>query len=278
MKLDFQCPVCAQPLLQHQASQGFYCQNKHHFDLSEQGYWVFVKPSKQKPTGDSRQQIRARRFLLETGIFAPMVARLAGIVGAACAGRSEMSHLDLDCGEGFYLRALDAELERSGGALPSVQLGIADAENAIFAAAKAKTPGMLILGTGKKLPLADNSLDLITLIEKPLKGKECLRTLKADGMLLMVTPGPRHLWQLKQRIYPELSEKPFGANLPNGLTLTDCDRVSFNLDLSGEQVLTLLDMTPYAWRAGDKLRHEIQQADWHGLEIDFMLVTARKAE
>ncbi|MGL4937847.1 MAG: SAM-dependent methyltransferase, partial [Shewanella sp.] len=31
MTLSFQCPTCALPLQQHQASQGFYCGNKHHF-------------------------------------------------------------------------------------------------------------------------------------------------------------------------------------------------------------------------------------------------------
>lgn len=275
MRFEFQCPTCGLPLLQHQASQGFYCANKHHFDRSEQGYWVFTKPQKQKPTGDSRQQVRAKHFLLESGIFSPLIDRMAMMI--LSLQKEELSLLDYECAEGFYLRALSAKLAELTHGVNVHYSGVADAENAIFAATKAQTPGVLCLSTLKVLPFADRSIDLVTVIDKPLKGKESVRVLKEQGFMLLVLPGPRHLWQLKEYIYPDLMEKSVQINLPSGLLLKETQSLSFNLSVTGEQALTLLDMSPYAWRATDKMKHHIQANHFESLEIDFVLVLAQKS-
>lgn len=274
MRFKFQCPTCGLSLQQHQASQGFYCANKHHFDRSEQGYWVFTQPKRQKPTGDSRQQVRAKRFLLESGIFSPLFERMAIMI--LSLQKEELSLLDYQCAEGFYLRALSAKLAELANSINVDYSGVTDAENAIFAAAKAQTPGLLCLSTPKALPFANNSIDLVTVIDKPLKGKECVRVLKEQGVMLLVLPGPRHLWQLKEYIYPDLMEKSVQINLPLGLSIKATQTLSFNLSVSGVQALTLLDMTPYAWRATDKMKHDIHAKYFESLEVDFVLVLAQK--
>lgn len=274
MSLKFQCPTCGLPLQQHQSSQGFYCTNKHHFDKSEQGYWVFTKPQRQKPTGDSRQQVRAKRFLLESGIFAPLIDNMAEILVGSL--QDDTSLLDYECAEGFYLRALSSKLTDIAKGVTIQYVGVADAENAIFSAVKAKTPGILCLSTSKVLPFSDNCIDVITVIDKPLKGKESVRVLKEDGLMLLVLPGARHLWQLKEYIYSDLAEKTVQINLPSGLSIIETQTLHFTLSVTGEQALTLLDMTPYAWRATDRMKHNIQSNYFESLEIDFILVLARK--
>ncbi|MCL1090558.1 SAM-dependent methyltransferase [Shewanella profunda] len=274
MSLKFQCPTCGQSLLQHQSSQGFYCTNKHHFDKSEQGYWVFTKPQRQKPTGDSRQQVRAKRFLLESGFFAPLIDKMAAMLVGSL--QNDISLLDYECAEGFYLRALSSKLTDIANGLTIQYVGVADAENAIFSAAKAQTPGILCLSTSKVLPFSDSCIDVITVIDKPLKGKESVRVLKEDGLMLLVLPGARHLWQLKQYIYSDLAEKTVQINLPSELLIKETQTLRFTLSVTGEQALTLLDMTPFAWRATDKMKHNIQASYFDSLEIDFILVLAQK--
>lgn len=95
--------------------------------------------------------------------------------------------------------------------------------------------------------------------------------------MLQVIPGARHLWQLKTLIYPELIEKSVQINLPTGLIVKEQQRVQFSLSITGEQVLVLLDMTPYAWRASDKVKHLIRTQVFNNLEIDFILVLAQKS-
>ena len=274
MTISFQCPVCDKALAQHQASQGFYCENKHHFDRSELGYWVFAKPQKQKPTGDSRQLMRAKRFLLETGIFDSMVVKVAQMMAEHFS--QEMTQLDYDAADGFFLRSLAQHMAAQSDSVTLQQFGAIEAENAIFAAAKAQTLAHLDLVSLKKLPYADGCFDIVTLFDKPLKGKECLRVLKDDGKLLLVIPGPRHLWQLKAMVYPELSQKPFAPNLPKSLDVIGTEEVSDSFALQGEQALTLLEMTPFAWRANDKMRHEIKSTYFDELTIDFRIVVAKK--
>ncbi|BAJ00858.1 putative RNA methyltransferase [Shewanella violacea] len=317
MKSIYLCPVCNQPLLIHEESQGLHCSNKHHFDKSDKGYWVFSLPK--KPKLDSRQVMRGKRFLLESGVFSPLVDTLAEMLKpelAHIASDEAIAHLEYDCGEGYYLRAIKSALSEplQQAGIKLEQHGINEAENALFSAAKidseadsdnatgsdsgtasdassdssnesasdssanteAEEKSTLIVSSLRALPFADASFDLITLIDKQLKGKEPLRVLKQAGYLLQVSPAPRHLWQLKGYIYPDMKEKELQSSEVNGLELLDTQRVTFKLDADGEQALTLLEMTPYAWRANDKIRKKIASGNFEGLEIDFIVTLSKK--
>ncbi|MEI6859547.1 MAG: SAM-dependent methyltransferase [Shewanella sp.] len=302
MKSIYLCPVCNQPLLIHQESQGLHCSNKHHFDKNDKGYWVFSLAK--KPKLDSRQVMRNKRFLLESGIFSPLVDTLATMLKLELAhmgSKAVIQHLEYDCGEGYYLRAIKSALieplQQAG--LNLVQHGINEAENALFAAAKIDADAIniiqadseansdschdselekstLIVSSLRSLPFADASFDLVTLIDKQLKGKEPLRVLKQAGYLLQVSPAPRHLWQLKGYIYPDMKEKELQSSPVIGLELLASQRVTFTLNADGEQALTLLEMTPFAWRVNDKIRNTIASGNFKGLEIDFMVTLSKK--
>ncbi|MCT8985609.1 putative RNA methyltransferase [Shewanella phaeophyticola] len=278
MTLPLLCPVCAAPLKQHQASQGFYCDNKHHFDKHAQGYWPLLSNSKTKPQVLSRQQMRGRHFLLESGLFSPLIEALQTLLlqRVNLAQQADFHYLDYQCADGYYLRQLVPALDSAQNDCQF--FGITDAENAIFAAAKAQTPAKLILAGLKKLPFASQSIDLITVLDSPLKGKECIRVLKDDGHIVILQPGVRHLWQIKQQVYPELVEKPLQLNLPNDLVIEDQQQVSFTQAVSGEQALTLLDMSVFGWRANDELKHQIKSNNIEALEFDWHIITVKKAK
>ncbi|MXR67993.1 methyltransferase domain-containing protein [Shewanella sp. JBTF-M18] len=272
MNSHYLCPLCQAPLMVHQDSQGLHCANKHHFDKGPQGYWVFSQPK--KPHIDSRQLMRAKHFLLESGIFAPVVEAMQRQLGELLPSDATLSHLDVDSGEGYYLRALAGVFNALGQAYE--QTGVAEAENALFVAAKAQPEANLIQSQLKTLPFADASFDLVSLFDKPLKGKEPLRVLKPGGTFIWLSPGPRHLWQIREFIYPNLSEKGGEPQQPKGVTLMASERIAYPLALSGEQALTLLEMTPFAWRANDKIKRQIAQQEFAALEIDLYLTLARK--
>lgn len=274
MKSIYLCPTCTQPLWIHEASQGLYCENKHHLDKNEQGYWVFS--AAKKPKLDSRQVMRAKRYLLESGIFSPLTNAMALVISDSVNDlpilqQSQLTQLDFDCGEGFYMRALASKLSADLPTITLEQTGIAEAENALFAAAKSAPSNTYITSQFKSLPFVDSSFDLVTLIDKPLKGKELYRVLKDNGILLKVSPAPRHLWQIKSHIYTDLTEKALDLSIPIGFELVKSQRVSFVLPCKGEDALTLLDMTPYAWRVSDKIRKKIGLAHFDSVEIDFVV-------
>ena len=272
MKSHYLCPLCQAPMNVHQDSQGLHCANKHHFDKGAQGYWVFSQPK--KPHIDSRQLMRAKHFLLESGIFTPVIEALQRQLGDLLPSDARLSHLDIDSGEGYYLRSLDGVFKALGLAVE--QTGVAEADNALFVAAKAQPEACLIQSQLKTLPFMNDCFDLVSLFDKPLKGKEPLRVLKPGGTFVWLSPGPRHLWQIREFIYPNLTEKGGEPQQPKGVSLVASERISYSLALSGEQALTLLEMTPFAWRANDKIKRQIAQQNFESLQIDLYLTLATK--
>ena len=92
----------------------------------------------------------------------------------------------------------------------------------------------------------------------------------------MVIPASRHLWQIRQQMFSDLVEKQVSIQLPNELQLISSTEITYCVDVEGEQALTLLEMTPYAWRASDKLKTKISRQPINGLELGYQLLLARK--
>lgn len=278
MTLPLVCPTCCKPLHQHEASKGFYCEAKHHFDRLEQGYYPLVKVKAKTPQSSiSRQQMRARQFLLQSGVFQPLVDVLQQQVQALTANiENEINWLDYQCGDGFYLTQIHQYLMSQGMSLPIAVWGVSDAENALFAASKGNTPASLIFCSTKVLPFADQSMDVVTLFDAPIKGQECLRVLKKEGRIVLVQPSNQHLWQIKQYVYPDLVEKPSQINIPKRLAIESLQQVAFEIDVTGEQAVNLLDSSLFAWRANDEMRHQIKSSAISGLKCDFEVIVLKK--
>ncbi|WP_394129673.1 methyltransferase domain-containing protein [Shewanella maritima] len=254
--LPLSCPICREQLQLHVASNGFYCVNQHHIDPSENGVYSLLISKKHKLQSVSRQQMRTKQFLLASGLYDPLVDTVNAMVAELPVSEGEMHHLDYQCADGFFLRAIVNACKQDWH-----HWGVSDAENALFSAAKQQTPGRLLLGTMKRLPFTDASMDLITVIDSPLKGKECLRVLKPDGKIIVVIPDTRHLWELKQIIYPNLEDKPLQLNLPKGLAVDKQIDVNVTQRVSAQQAKDLLSMASFSWRVDSNMNHELLQCN-----------------
>ncbi len=272
--MPYICPICQSPLNQHQPSQGYYCENKHHFDRAKEGYLNLlpVQHKKSKSPGDSRAMMRARRNFLEAGFYQPMAEALAQMIDKHCQQTSPLHVLDLGCGEGYYSRQLEAFSQH-----PGLELHGADiAKNAILAAAKKQQHARFIVASNQRLPYADHYFDLLFRVYAPSNESEIKRLLKSNGWLLTVTPGARHLWQLKEFIYKEVKQHSLDVEVPQGFKQIDSQRIQFKIHPDQDQRIALLDMTPFAWRAKPDMRHKIAHAKKLEIETDFVLTLARK--
>jgi len=245
--------------------------------MAKEGYLNLlpVQHKKSKEPGDSRAMMRSRRNFLEAEFYLPMAKAIAAIINQHRTETSPMHILDMGCGEGYYSRQIEAYCDNS----ETLDLhGIDIAKNAIFAAAKKQANARFIVASNKRLPYADNYFDLLLRVYAPSNDEEIKRILKPEGLLLIVTPGPRHLWQLKQFIYKEVKEHTITVDLPEGFEQIDTQRLSYTIKPDQINRMALLQMTPFAWRAKADIQTKIQRANNLEIETDFILTLAIKKD
>ena len=274
--MPYLCPLCQSSLVKHPPSQGYYCNNKHHFDLAKEGYLNLlpVQNKKSKNPGDSRAMMRARRNFLEAGFYQPMAKAVADMLDKVKSTNDTIRVLDMGCGEGYYCR----QIEQFNQTERTMDIhGIDIAKNAILAAVKKQPTARFIVASTKKMPYAHHYFDLVMRIYAPADDDEIERVVKNQGYLLLVTPAPRHLWQLREFIYKDVKEHDINIALPEGFKTIETQRVSYSIRPDQDQRMALLQMTPFAWRATGEKMNAIQRAKQLEIETDFILTLAVKS-
>lgn len=194
-----------------------------------------------KQPGDSEAMMKSRRAFLNQGYYQKLVARLSDLLPVSCH-----SLLDLGCGEGYYLEQLIQEQ-------PSRQIaGIDISKAGVRLAAKRKSPAQLSVASAYELPFFDSSFDATLSIFSPISPAESARILKPGGILLTVGPGPMHLHQLAALIYetPNIHEPGFQDLHSGNLFVNEySEALQYSAEVSGENCMSLLKMTPYYWHA-----------------------------
>lgn len=261
------CPLCAASLQLNQKS--YVCENNHRFDLAKEGYLNLlpVQFKHSAEPGDNKQMMQARREFLEAGYYEPMAKAVAMMIDA-----NQPKHLlDLGCGEGYYSRKIEAFC------INKMQLhGVDIAKFAIAAAAKKQPNARFTVASSNRLPYANQYFDFVLRVFAPSNDDELKRILKTSGFLLTVTPGPRHLWQLKEFIYAEVKEHTLENELPQGFERIDRQRISYKIAPNPQQRIALLQMTPFAWRANESVQQAIKDVAELEIETDFILTLAIK--
>jgi len=269
------CPVCGGSLQLLQSGKTYTCQNQHSFDLAKEGYLNLlpVQYKHSKEPGDSKQMMAARREFLEAGFYEPMAKTVAMMINANRIIGQNMRLLDLGCGEGYYSRKIASYCNHH----EQIALhGIDIAKFAIAAAAKKQPNARFIVASSNWLPYTDQYFDFVLRVFAPSDDDELRRVLKSSGHLLTVTPGPRHLWQLKEFIYADVKEHASESLVPQGFERLTAQRISYKITPNPQQRRALLQMTPFAWRANESVHQSLSSISELEIETDFILTLAIK--
>ena len=267
------CPVCGGPLQLHQSGKNYACQSQHSFDLAKEGYLNLlpVQHKHSKEPGDSKLMMIARREFLEAGFYEPMAKAVAMMIDANKPKDQSMRLLDLGCGEGYYSRKMASYCKHS----EQIALhGIDIAKFAIAAAAKKQPKARFIVASSNRLPYPNQYFDFVVRVFAPSDDDELKRVLKSSGHLLTVTPGPHHLWQLKEFIYAEVKEHAPESPVPQGFERLAAQRISYKISPNPQQRMALLQMTPFAWRANEIVQQSLHDVSELEIETDFILTLA----
>lgn len=262
----FQCPLCHQPLALH--STCYRCAGQHSFDLAKEGYvnLLPVQFKHSKEPGDAPMMMAARRAFLDAGHYQPLRDSIMGAI-AALTPEPGLRWLDIGCGEGYYTAALANQLSSHQ---PQAEVyGMDIAKNAVRSAAKRYRQVRFCVASIQRLPFVDASLDGIMRIYAPSNPAELRRTLRPGGVLLTVTPGPRHLYQLKALIYRDVQLHDPKEDAVAGFAPLQDHSLCYPLRLTGEEGVALLRMTPFAWRATPLVLERLAAMAQFDCETDF---------
>ena len=244
----FICPLCKGPLMQ--LGTALRCPKGHSFDLAKEGYanLLPVQKKRTKLPGDSKEMVDARARFLESGfydIFADTLAQLC--VAAAKKQEGPLHILDMGCGEGYYSRAVAAELTRQGLCFELIGFDISKA--AVRRAAKhAPEHCRYAVASCFACPVTSGWADIALNVFAPLAREETLRLLKKGGKFIYAVPGPRHLFGLKQVLY----DTPYENTVQSISYAGFCEECAVDsrdeITVQGQAIEDLFCMTPYYWK------------------------------
>lgn len=247
MKSLFCCPLCARPLAREE--HRYICPSGHSFDLASAGYTHLLPANKKhsKNPGDDKEMVAARAAFLSKGYYAPLRDALCACVLAETAHLTTPALLDSGCGEGYYTTGLYQAFS-STGKTPIIA-GIDISKFALRRAAKQVSRGEFAVASVYHLPLAEESVDVITNVFSPLAAEEFLRVLRPGGIYCYVVPSALHLWEMKKVLYPKPYENPVKREDYTGFVWLRAEQVRASIHLNcSEDIMALFGMTPYAWK------------------------------
>ena len=271
----FCCPLCAAPLTRDDRS--YRCPSGHSFDLAAAGYTHLLPPNRKhsKAPGDDKEMVAARSAFLEKGYYLPLRQALEELACSLTASLDAPVLLDSGCGEGWYTAGLFQAL-CSQGKQPQAA-GVDISKFALKKAAKRLPQGEFAVASVYRLPLADGSADLITNVFSPLAAEEFARILRPGGHYLYVVPSARHLWQMKEVLYPQPYENPVKQEEYEGFAHVSTVPVRYTISMDDPaDWMALFRMTPYAWKTPREGVQRLEQLPHLDTEIGFDIHVYRR--
>ena len=180
--------------------------------------------------------------------------------------------LDAGCGEGYYSERLRQKLSEK---FSNVDIyGIDVSKDAVAMAAGAYKNIQYSVASVNKLPFPDCSFDIIVSLFAPISEAEFHRVLRKNGILITVSPAPRHLFGLKTAVYDSVYENEETTFVPRLLTPLKNESYSSVMTLSNnKEIYDLFMMTPYYYKTGSKGRASVEELSSLKTEIGFMFYT-----
>ncbi len=185
------CPHCSRTLRRIERNV-VGCGNGHRFDVARQGYLSLLGKASRTDTGDSADMVAARVDFLGAGQYLPIAEAVASAVQRGPV-------VEIGAGTGYYLAAVLERLAGRGERAVGVAL-----DSSRYAARRAAVahPAMasVVADAWSALPLLDGAAGAVLSVFAPRDPAEIVRVLAPDGVLVVVTPEPDHLSEIRSHL------------------------------------------------------------------------------
>ena len=245
------CPVCKLPF--EKIGRQYKCENNHSFDCAKEGYvnLLLAHQKSSKDPGDSKEMMVARQQFLSHGYYEKLSDAIIQMIEKQVHQPQKTSYiLDAGSGEGYYVDRLQKYYESDEHLSLT---GIDISKEGVRLSAKRNKNIQFAVSSVFDMPIMTDSLDGVFSVFAPLAENEFHRVLKADGKLIIVSPGANHLFGLKEKLYenPYLNEED-KINFEQ-FELVEKVKVVYEIEVNGtEDLHALMLMTPYYWKTSAK--------------------------
>lgn len=162
------------------------CFSGHSYDANKRGFLNLVDRSR-GILGDTREILEARQRFLALGHYSPVVDLIDSVLPP-----DAVDIVDSGCGTGHYAAALLARR-------PSLRLLELDVSiDAVTLAVRATGAPGVVADVWRPLPVRSERADAVLCVFAPRNADEFARLLRPGGRLVVVTPAPGHLEQLRE--------------------------------------------------------------------------------
>ena len=232
------CPICGERLLF--LDNCLKC-DKHSFDISRKGTvnLVYSKHYKDSKIYNSELFKNRREFIIG-GFYFKLYKFISDILNDRFS--SECTILDLGCGEGSHSKFILDLLK-----FDYKYYGFDYAKDAIkLASDYINYNRSYFLGDVNKIPILDNSIDIILDILSPFNEKEVKRVIKDNGMFIKVSPGKNYLKELRDVLNMEEynNENDVFDNLQKRFKKIDKYNLNYRVQINEDSFQNLVKMTP----------------------------------
>ena len=262
------CPIDAAPLVMDELS--LVCEHGHRFDVARQGYVNLLSPKdkRSKDPGDSRKMVSARAAFLNADFYRPLARACLDITLGYCLTVTDgrITLMDAGCGDGYYLHYVQENLPNSFRARSSL-IGFDISKWAVQQSAR-RCDGTWFVGSNRHIPMADASVDLLFDMFGFPDYSTFRSVLTPHGKLVRVTPGDRHLIQLREIIYPNIKPRHVQTHYPETFNVVSEKHITYEITLGPQDLKCLLLMTPHMFRSTSERRQQALNHDQLTLTVD----------
>ncbi|MFT7688082.1 MAG: 23S rRNA (guanine745-N1)-methyltransferase [Candidatus Azotimanducaceae bacterium] len=265
----FICPVCNKGLVSNVS--GMNCPDGHHFDKAKEGYLNLLGVSKKNSLspGDSKSAVKARFEFLNAGFYQPIVEELNKHILAYSECTSPVI-LDAGCGEGYYLHHLKLMDQKRHC------VGLDISKEAIKVGAKNRKNCQWIVASANSPPIKPCSVDIAIFCFSPYF-EPCLELIKPGGIIIFINGGPKHLTEMRQKIYNDNRIHHFRPKVSGRASLVKEATHQYLIALnSPEQRQNLINMTPHQFRSTKEAQRKFVDSSCPVLNIDTLSFVYRK--
>ena len=275
MMVRYLCPVCGEKL--KLSDKTYRCPKNHSFDLAAKGYVNLLLSKGRNPAkaGDNADMVRARSEFLDRGYYTPLAEALRDSTQKALEGADSPEIIDSGCGEGFYTCAL-AEIE--GSRIWGIDISKHAVSHCMTRAHRDSITNVsFAVASSFALPFPNESADAVVSVFAPVSNDEYARVLKKGGRLIVVSPSPKHLFELKAAVYDTPYENKPNVYGLNKFTLTEEQTLEYKSALASQQdISALFLMTPYWYKTSEQGMERLHALNEIEVTCGFVIQTYTK--